>query len=168
MAWTDPRTWVAGETITAALFNTHVRDNFKVIGDPWTEYTPTWAGGSAIGNGTMVGRYTQAGQRVDFYVTITMGSTTTFGAGAWTLTLPVAAVANRAWAFTGHAYDTSAGSSNSFPILGTIVPGNSVVNLRCDSTTAGNGMRNVLNTNPFTWASGDVLFVGGTYEVETT
>lgn len=27
MAWTAPRTWIAGETLTAALLNTHVRDN---------------------------------------------------------------------------------------------------------------------------------------------
>lgn len=28
MAWTAPRTWVTGETVTAALMNAHVRDNF--------------------------------------------------------------------------------------------------------------------------------------------
>jgi hypothetical protein len=28
MAWAAPRTWVTGETVTAALLNTHVRDNF--------------------------------------------------------------------------------------------------------------------------------------------
>lgn len=27
MAWTTPRTWVASETVTAALMNTHIRDN---------------------------------------------------------------------------------------------------------------------------------------------
>lgn len=27
MAWTAPRTWVAAETVTAALLNTHLRDN---------------------------------------------------------------------------------------------------------------------------------------------
>jgi hypothetical protein len=27
MAWTAPRTWVSGETLTAALLNTHLRDN---------------------------------------------------------------------------------------------------------------------------------------------
>ena len=27
MAWTAPRTWVTGEVVTAALMNTHVRDN---------------------------------------------------------------------------------------------------------------------------------------------
>lgn len=32
MAWTSPRTWVAGETPTAAIFNTHVRDNFSETG----------------------------------------------------------------------------------------------------------------------------------------
>ena len=27
MAWTNPRTWAVGENVTAALMNTHVRDN---------------------------------------------------------------------------------------------------------------------------------------------
>jgi len=31
MAWTAPRTWVSGETVTAALMNTHVRDNFNAL-----------------------------------------------------------------------------------------------------------------------------------------
>ncbi len=29
MGWTLPRTWVAGETVTAALLNTHLRDNLQ-------------------------------------------------------------------------------------------------------------------------------------------
>lgn len=33
MAWTPPRTWVALETVTAALFNTHVRDNLIALRD---------------------------------------------------------------------------------------------------------------------------------------
>lgn len=31
MAWTSPRTWVDGETVTAALMNTHVRDNLNAL-----------------------------------------------------------------------------------------------------------------------------------------
>ena len=31
MAWTAPRTWVSGETVTAALMNTHVRDNLNAL-----------------------------------------------------------------------------------------------------------------------------------------
>jgi hypothetical protein len=32
MAWTAPRTWVVGEVVTAALINTHLRDNDKILG----------------------------------------------------------------------------------------------------------------------------------------
>lgn len=31
MAWTAPRTWVVGEVVTAAIMNTHVRDNLNSI-----------------------------------------------------------------------------------------------------------------------------------------
>ena len=31
MAWTQPRTWVAGELVTAAIMNTHVRDQLLAI-----------------------------------------------------------------------------------------------------------------------------------------
>lgn len=31
MAWTAPRTWVAGELVTASIMNTHVRDNFEAL-----------------------------------------------------------------------------------------------------------------------------------------
>ena len=32
MAWTTPRTWVAGETVTDTIMNTHVRDNLAYLG----------------------------------------------------------------------------------------------------------------------------------------
>lgn len=44
MAWTTPRTWVAGETVTAAIMNTHVRDNLN-----WLD---TRIGGRAATNAT--------------------------------------------------------------------------------------------------------------------
>ena len=33
MAWTQPRTWVAGELVTAAIMNTHVRDQLLAIAE---------------------------------------------------------------------------------------------------------------------------------------
>jgi hypothetical protein len=33
MAWTTPRTWVANETVTSGIMNTHVRDNFNARHD---------------------------------------------------------------------------------------------------------------------------------------
>ncbi len=32
MAWTAPKTWSSGETLTAANFNTHIRDNELALG----------------------------------------------------------------------------------------------------------------------------------------
>ena len=34
MAWTTPRSWTAGETVTSTIMNTHVRDNFNAIVSP--------------------------------------------------------------------------------------------------------------------------------------
>ncbi len=31
MAWTSPRTWIPGETVTATMLNAHVRDNLNVL-----------------------------------------------------------------------------------------------------------------------------------------
>jgi len=31
MAWTNPKTWSVGETLTAANFNTHIRDNLLMV-----------------------------------------------------------------------------------------------------------------------------------------
>lgn len=31
MAWTAPRTWTTGELVTAAIMNTHIRDNLNVL-----------------------------------------------------------------------------------------------------------------------------------------
>lgn len=33
ISWTSPRTWVSGEVVTAALMNTHVRDNLNDLAD---------------------------------------------------------------------------------------------------------------------------------------
>ena len=87
MAWTNPRTWVAGETLTAALLNVHLRDNLNALGDPWTAYTPTLTGW-AIGNGTLVARYMATGKLIHAYIKITAGSTTTYGTLG--VSLPVA------------------------------------------------------------------------------
>ena len=46
MAYTTPRTWVTGETVTAALMNTHVRDNLSYL-KTQTDYALTknlWIG----------------------------------------------------------------------------------------------------------------------------
>jgi hypothetical protein len=35
VTWTAPRTWVASETVTASICNTHIRDNLLSISSEW-------------------------------------------------------------------------------------------------------------------------------------
>jgi hypothetical protein len=65
----------------------------------FTNYTPTFsnaAGGAALGNGTISGRYTHVGRLCNGYLTMTLGATTVTGAGAlqWSLPLTAAVGAN--------------------------------------------------------------------------
>lgn len=92
MTWTDPRTWLAGERLTAALLNQQLRDNQKAIGDAWTAYTPTWSSTGtavALGNGTVTGAYIEAGNLIIWKFLITSGTTTTYGTGNYAISLPV-------------------------------------------------------------------------------
>lgn len=163
MAWTAPRTWVAGETVTAALLNTHLRDNLKAIGDAWTSYTPVWTAATTnpvLGNGTMGGAWMQAGKLTLFRINITAGSTTTFGTGGMRLTLPATPTSNL-WSFNLLLRDASVPARWS----GVCVWSSSgYVELQVPATTAGNQDRSVTNTVPFTFANTDEIFVSGTYQ----
>lgn len=161
MAWTPPATFVAGAVLTAAQLNTNLRDDLLVLSDPWTAFTPTWSGSTTnpvIGNGTLLGGYMVAGKWVRFWIHVTMGSTTTYGSGTYSLTLPVTENAHR-WAFDGIA--RAAGSS--YRMVGERLASGSVT-CRVDPTTAGNQLRAVTNLVPATFTTGDEIFVSGSYE----
>lgn len=51
MAWTTPRTWSAGETVTATIMNTHVRDQFNALANKAIIVSIGSAGGGVIPNG---------------------------------------------------------------------------------------------------------------------
>lgn len=85
MAWTAPRTWVAGETVTAALMNTHVRDNLKAIGDPWTAYTPTIVN---VTTSSIFANFLAAGKWIEVRFKIVISAAPT---GVVTLSVPVTA-----------------------------------------------------------------------------
>ncbi len=52
-AWTTPRTWIVSEVPTAALFNTHVRDNFDFLGDVH-DHSGDAGDGGALGQGHVI------------------------------------------------------------------------------------------------------------------
>jgi len=132
----------------------------------WTAYTPTItadAGGFALGNGAITGRYKQIGKTVFFYAKFVFGSTTSPGTGHWNFSLPVTAQ-NSNFTFSAAILDDAAswyggigngnytGSTTSFAV---IIPGTS------PSVTTwavvGNG-------GPFTWTSADNITISGSYE----
>jgi len=132
----------------------------------WTAYTPTLGGtGWAIGDGTTVAAYCQIGKIVHFRVTITFGSTSTFGAAAApTVSLPVASVSAAGLGPSSRSMGVSYFDAS----LGQIYYGRFL-----DSGTSAlacyvvgvDGLGAVATaTAPFTWASGDLLQLSGTYQ----
>lgn len=159
MAWTSPRTWVAGEVVTAALLNTHVRDNLKTIGDAWGSYTPTLTNGSN-GNGTLTGAYTQAGKLTFFRIVWTLGSTSSIS-GILQISLPVTAIVND-FLSPASAYlnDLSDGTDSGRRVFGTALL-SSGTTIAVQNPTSG---ARVAATVPWTWATGDKIGVQGMYE----
>lgn len=131
-----------------------------VIYDPnaWTAYTPTWTGASvnpAIGNGTMTCAYQADGKTLKLRIAILMGSTTTYGTGAWSLGLPAGFT-------TAHNYATVLGSAYRayhLPISWVFGGTGSSSGGMYGSSAA------VSSTVPHTWATSDLLLFSGSIEV---
>lgn len=92
-----PRTYVVGEVMTAAILNAEIRDQFNSMFAARTTYTPTWTStgtAPAIGNGSLTGRYMKIGRMVFCEINMIAGSTTTFGTGNYSFSLPVQAASS--------------------------------------------------------------------------
>lgn len=148
MAWTSPRTWVTGEVPTATIFNTHVRDNLKALGDPWTAWTPTIT--AQTGTFTTVsgaGRYIAPGKPITWSATITITTVGT-ASGLIKMTLPVAARAVDLYVGAGREH-TSTGKQ----LLAWT-----------DSTTGASACFISFYDNTSAIGAGRTLILGGTYE----
>lgn len=164
MAWTTPTTWVAGLALTATQLNQQLRDNLKAIGDPWTAYTPQWtstATAPTLGNGVITGGYMQAGKLVHFWAKVTMGTTTTYGTGAYRLSLPVSIASTYPARFTTAMFDASAAfhfQGMTYSVSGTTAP------IGVDNGATDGHIGAVGPAVPFTFATGDTIEIIGTYE----
>jgi len=125
-------------------------------------YTPQWStNGSTqpdIGNGTLKGRYTLSGRLCTVQVDLTAGSTTTFGTGAFQISLPFPALSGGERA-QGIARILDSGT--------TMYVG--LVEVNAGSTTAvfytNNSPNPVQSNSPMTWAANDTLRFTITYEI---
>lgn len=157
---TTPATYTPGEKLAAAKLNTEVRDFAAGVQSTWDIYVPTVTGTTnpSIGNGVLTGRYLRLGKTIICTIVMQMGSTTTYGSGTWTITLPVASV----WASqtdvsmgSAHLFDTSATARKTGQVFNV---GQSTVRIVTDSATL------VGTAVPWTWATGDVLSLDLVYE----
>jgi hypothetical protein len=130
----------------------------EVAPGAWTAYTPT-LGGFTPGDGVATGEYRQVGKTVEFWAKFVLGATSAGASAAPTLTLPVTASAASHLPLVGSFYDVSAttyynavAEQTSTTVASLYIPGAS-------------GVFTVLSTTaPFTWATGDIIYLRGTYE----
>jgi hypothetical protein len=129
-------------------------------------YTPVFSaagGGAAIGNGTAEGLWRRVGDSIHLWFRITFGATSTYGAGAFQVTLPNSLVRDPAKVLS---------TSNFVPggtyLLDASTPGNNVVafaecaassNILTFFATRSTGAA-VSATVPFAWAASDAINCG--------
>ncbi|MEX2901299.1 hypothetical protein AB3967_08215 [Pseudomonas rhodesiae] len=134
---------------------------FNCYSDQAKTFVPTWTQSSgtqpSIGNGSLTAKFVRQGYLVKFDMSLTIGSTTTFGNSStgWRFSLPVAGTQNSVQDFiAGQCFDVSAGTD--FLVNGQIGPGENVLTL----SRNGAGVR---DGSPFAWAVGDTIKVSICY-----
>lgn len=138
----------------------------QVTGKPEYEsgsYAPAWQGATTnpnIGNGTITGFYSRVGDIVTVSIRLLMGSTTTYGSGAWSFGLPFSIRSGVMAGFMAYLRDASA--SVNYHRIAIIAGPNAIVQAFRGLADATNS--NAMNaTTPFTWANGDEIRITGTY-----
>lgn len=124
-------------------------------------YTPTvTASGTAfaLGDGTIVGRWQRYGRRVHVQIDLLMGSTTTFGTGIYTISLPpgVPTPGNGTSIGTVQCNDTGTTMFVGVPVI----PANSGIQMQTHGSLTVVGA-----THPFTWAPTDRLRIDAQYNL---
>ena len=138
--------------------NTNLINNVFATG---IDYSCVWSGATtnpAIGNGTIDAEYSRHGKTILVSIDIEAASTTTFGSGAWSLSLPVAAE-NSSFQYFGAVYALVASDNPS--ALAVIAPGASSCQIYSTGGTSGTEWG---ATVPGAWASGDFVRVQMQYK----
>ncbi|KAB2347357.1 hypothetical protein [Actinomadura rudentiformis] len=134
------------------------------IGGQWTNYAPTWSSTGtqpAIGNGLLNGRYMKVGRTVHWTVVIVPGSTTTFGTGAYRVSVPF--------------QSANAVAVGELCVVGAtrwqgqyeIVPNGTVAALYFPTSATDCRLTVWSPTVPLTFANGNTFLLSGTYEAAT-
>lgn len=161
MAWSTPRTWTTGETVTAAHMNQEVRDNLNAVLPnevAGVSYTPTLEATTTDATATVTGREYRVGILQFVAVRFVL---TTVGSGTYFVTLPRAA--------SGLSVSTSAGKGQAIGgfharddtpphmLQGSVVLGSTTTVRFHASSIEASGGGVLSHDNPRTWAADDVF-----------
>jgi hypothetical protein len=153
--------WTDGSTV---INNARLQDVYAAIESSWAldVYTPSWTASSAnpsIGNGTITGKYINLGGKcIVFGVQITAGSTTTFGTGNYSVSLPLSADTTFAGCINVFGVDVS--TVTIYNGVGHINTSTTVGLFTTDASAAATYTPSVPIATP---ATGDVWHVFGVY-----
>ena len=151
-----------GSGTTGTIWNnTKLQAVYDSVETSWAtnSYTPTW-GNTGTANtttsSTISGVYFKIGKLVYFQINLNWGASTASGNGVWTFTLPITATSIGMMGADVIYYDSSSGSL----YRGTSVAASTtVINMYSNASP----LTGVSVTVPFTWASGDAVYISGCY-----
>ena len=156
---------------TANAFNVDSSGNLTAAANmtmgAWSTYATSWTcSGSApaIGNGTIVSRFHRVGRKITLEISLSAGSTTTFGTGEFRFSLPATqstAIGSNGF-YSGDALGVDTGTALYHGVAVIDSTNNFVRVFKGDGTTNPWG-----NTQPFTWGNTDSLNICIIYESAT-
>lgn len=129
-------------------------------------YSPTFSaagGGAAIGNGTVLAQYRRVGDSIELFCRVTFGNTSTFGAGAFRVSLPTGLTRDATKILStsdfvpGHAFALDASAhANDVQCYITVAGGANVMEFFPTRSTGAALSAAV----PFVWTTNDVINIG--------
>lgn len=150
---------IADDAVTPAKLKSGTGSSWS-----WQSWTPTFTN-FTLGTGTInSAKYTQVGKTVYFRLRITLGSTPGIGTDVQ-FTLPVASASEEnsgtaPFNLIGQGILYDAGTANYIGYIGT----SSTTTAWILRSVGGTQIAGLTSTQPFTWASGDVIYLRGSYE----
>lgn len=157
--------WSNDNIVAGALSDTNTGSTPNTVSIIAKSYTMAWTASTTnptIGNGTISAEYERDGNYVIARGQVSFGSTTTFGSGVYSFSLPIAPYAHTR-DIIGTAYALDSGSSF-LEGVSLVSSGASTVQLLLGAAPANN----VGPTVPVTWASGDRIAFEIRYRVTST
>lgn len=154
MAWTNPRTWLTGEVLTAALLNTHLRDNLLELNGATSGWA-VWAPELTNLAGTVTAKYKQIGKLVvcECFVVLTAVPT-----GNFQIAPPVAVKTKQDVLSVGTAMSVVAAGGSSLGSVEFPVSYNGLIGIR------GPGVGIWGAATPGVWAANDQFGFTAVYE----